>query len=137
MRYKHWFLAFLGTNIVVTAAVLLASFQPSSALTVVHVVLVAWLLTCVYKLAHAAITHIQLIDGYLVYRDRLLRARRVAVSTIRKLTYITDARLEVEMDDGSRLVLDPRLMVGVHVFIETVSAAVTRHRTLIVSGDLS
>jgi hypothetical protein len=137
MRYKHWFLAFLGTNIVVTAAVLFATFQSSSALTVVHAVLLAWLITCAYKLAHAAITHIQVLDGYLVYRDRLLRARRVAVPTIRRLTYITGARLEVEMDDGSRLVLDPRLMVGVHAFIETVSAAVTRHRTLIVSGDLS
>ena len=137
LRYKHWFLAFLGANIFVATAVLAASFQTSSTHTVVHTVLAAWLLACVYKLVHAAVTNIQVIDDILVYRDRLFRARRVAVPTIRKLTYITDARLEVAMDDGSRLVLDPRLMVGVHPFIETVSSAVTRHRTLVVSGDLS
>lgn len=136
MRYRPWFLALLCAFIVVGVAVLVASHRDSSPPALASAVVVAWLLACAYKALHAGLTHVHVVGGTLVYRDRLFRERRRAVSQVRKLKHITGARLEVAFDDGHRLVFDPRLMTNVHPFIETLSSEVTRHRTLLVSGDL-
>lgn len=136
MRFKAWFIGFTGVYLIVASVVLFRGLAARSGHLLAEVIVGATILASGYKLAEALVTRIEVVGGHLVYRDWLLRARKVATSDIRKLSYLAGRRLEVSMDDGSRLRIDPRLMTGVPDFIEKLSADVTQHRSLLVSGDL-
>jgi hypothetical protein len=136
MRFRAWFIGFVGASLIVASVALIGLLTSGYPYLLAEVVLGVWILACGYKLAEALITRVEVVGGHLVYRDWLFRTRKVATSEIGKLRYSAGRRLEVSMDDGSRLRIDPRVMTGVPDFIERLSADVTQHRSLLVSGDL-